>query len=70
MMGKNAAENTMDSQDTSKTIRQMDVDDIDRIMEIEKKSFVAPWSKRMFEETISSPIYRGLVIEHNHSISG
>jgi ribosomal-protein-alanine N-acetyltransferase len=70
MIEKNTAENTADSQDAPKIIRQMKVNDIDWIIEIEKKSFVAPWSKTMFEETIFSPIYRGLVIEHNRCITG
>jgi ribosomal-protein-alanine N-acetyltransferase len=70
MIEKNTAENTADSQDTPKIIRQMNVNDIDQIIEIEKKSFVAPWSKTMFEETIFSPISRGLVIEHNSVIIG
>ena len=70
MMEKNTAEKIMDSQDVPRIVRQMDVNDIDRIMEIEKKSFVAPWSKTMFEETIFSPISRGLVIEHNNFIIG
>jgi ribosomal-protein-alanine N-acetyltransferase len=51
-------------------VRQMDMNDINGIMEIEKKSFVAPWSKTMFEEIIFSPISRGLVIEHNHCTIG
>ena len=59
MTGKSTAEKMMDSQDTLKIVRQMDVNDIDRIMEIERKSFIAPWSKTVFKETIFSPIYRG-----------
>jgi hypothetical protein len=70
MMEKNAAEKIMDDQDMSRIVRQMDESDIDRIMEIEKRSFVAPWSRTMFEETIFSPTSRGLVIERNNSIVG
>jgi ribosomal-protein-alanine N-acetyltransferase len=70
MMEKNTAERLIDNQDAPRMVRQMDTNDIDRIMEIEKKSFVAPWSKTMFEETIFSPISRGLVIEHNGVIIG
>jgi hypothetical protein len=55
MMEKNAAEKIIDGQDMPGIVRQMDVNDIDWIMEIEKKSFVAPWSKTMFEEIIFSP---------------
>ena len=46
------------------------MNDIDRIMEIERKSFIASWSKTMFEEIICSPVSRGLVIEHNSTIVG
>jgi ribosomal-protein-alanine N-acetyltransferase len=70
MMEKNAAEKIIDGQDMPGIVRQMDVNDIDWIMEIEKKSFVAPWSKTMFEEIIFSPDSRGIVIEHNNSIIG
>jgi [ribosomal protein S18]-alanine N-acetyltransferase len=69
-MEKNAAEKLFDNQSAPGIIRQMDANDIDRIMEIEKKSFVAPWSKTMFEETIPSPISRGLVVEHDNIIVG
>jgi ribosomal-protein-alanine N-acetyltransferase len=70
MMEKSTAEKQIDNQDVPRTVRQMDTNDIDRIMEIEKKSFVAPWSKTMFEETIFSPISKGLVLERNHLIIG
>jgi ribosomal-protein-alanine N-acetyltransferase len=70
MIEKNAAEKLFDNHNTPAIIRQMDTNDIDRIMEIERRSFVAPWSKTMFEETIFSPISRGLVIEHNNIIVG
>jgi [ribosomal protein S18]-alanine N-acetyltransferase len=70
MIEKNVAEKMIDSKDVPRIVRQMDTNDIDRIMEIERKSFVAPWSKTMFEETIFSPISRGFVIEHNNTIVG
>jgi ribosomal-protein-alanine N-acetyltransferase len=70
MTEKNVAEKLFDNHNAPGIIRQMDTNDIDRIMEIERKSFVAPWSKTMFEETIFSPISRGLVIEHNNTIVG
>jgi ribosomal-protein-alanine N-acetyltransferase len=70
MTAKSAAEKMMDDQDALKVVRQMEMRDIDRFMEIEKKSFVAPWSKSMFEETIFSPTSQGLVIEHNNVITG
>ncbi len=70
MTEKNTAEKIIDSQDMPRIVRQMDVNDISRIIEIEKKSFFAPWSKTMFEETIFSTISRGLVIEHDNIIVG
>ena len=70
MMESGPTKKVIDGQNAPRIVRQIDVNDIDRIMEIEKKSFVAPWSKRMFEETIFSPTYRGRVIERNHSIIG
>ena len=70
MTGKSIAEKMTAGQDVLKIVRQMDVNDLGWIMEIERKSFVAPWSKTMFEETIFSPIYQGLVIEHNKIVIG
>ncbi len=70
MTEKSAAEKTIENRDGLELVRLMDVTDLNRIMEIEGKSFISPWSKRMFEETIFSPIYKGLVIEHNKSIIG
>lgn len=70
MTGGSTAEKTIDNQNGLRFVRQMDVTDLNRIIEIEKKSFISPWSKRMFEETIFSPVYKGLVIEHNKGIVG
>ncbi len=70
MTDKSAAGTTMGNQSGLGFVRLMDVTDLNLIMEIERQSFVSPWSKRMFEETIFSPIYKGLVIEHNKSIIG
>jgi [ribosomal protein S18]-alanine N-acetyltransferase len=70
MIEKNVAEKLFDNQNAPGIIRRMDTNDIDRIMKIERKSFVAPWSRTMFEEIIFSPISRGLVIEHNNIIVG
>jgi [ribosomal protein S18]-alanine N-acetyltransferase len=70
MMEKGTAEKLIENQDMPGRVRPMDINDIDRIMEIEKKSFAAPWSKIMFKETIFSPIFQGLVIEHNKAITG
>jgi [ribosomal protein S18]-alanine N-acetyltransferase len=70
MMEKGTAEKMTDGQNAQRTVRQMDRADIDRIMEIEKRSFVAPWSKRMFDEIILSPTSQGFVIEHDNVING
>jgi [ribosomal protein S18]-alanine N-acetyltransferase len=70
MMEKGIAEKLIDNQDIPGLVRPMDINDIDRIMEIEKKSFLAPWSKIMFKETIFSPISEGLVIGHSKAITG
>ncbi len=60
----------IDGHNTPGVMRRMSVNDLDRIMEIEQKSFIAPWSKGMFEETIFSPLSRGFVIEKNNVIVG
>ncbi len=36
--------------------------DLDEVIGIEKRSFVAPWSKRLFRETLSFPLSFNLVI--------
>jgi ribosomal-protein-alanine N-acetyltransferase len=70
MIEKSVAEKIIDNQDGPGVIRRMEATDINRIVEIEKQSFVAPWSKIMFEETVISPVSQGLVIEHNGLIAG
>ncbi|MEI6154255.1 MAG: GNAT family N-acetyltransferase, partial [Deltaproteobacteria bacterium] len=45
-------------------------DDLTDILEIEKRSFISPWTKGMFEETIESPISTNSVIEINSEILG
>jgi ribosomal-protein-alanine N-acetyltransferase len=37
-------------------------EDLDEAIEIEKRSFAAPWSKRLFRETLSFPLSFNLVI--------
>jgi [ribosomal protein S18]-alanine N-acetyltransferase len=70
MMEKGTAEKTTESRDVLEIIRGMHVDDIDQIMEIEKRSFVTPWSRRMFEETVFSPTSKGLVVKRENGIIG
>jgi len=67
---ESAPEKMIDGHNTPGVVRRMSVNDLDRIMEIEQKSFIAPWSKGMFEETIFSPLSRGFVIEKNNVIVG
>ena len=43
-------------------IDEMKEADLDQIIDIEKRSFAAPWSKRLFRETISFPLSFNLVI--------
>lgn len=45
------------------SIREMSLDDLDDVMEIEKKSFASPWTKRFFEEALISPISVNLVMK-------
>ncbi|MCX7965892.1 MAG: ribosomal protein S18-alanine N-acetyltransferase [Syntrophorhabdaceae bacterium] len=51
-------------------IRDMTSMDLDDIIAIEKKSFPTPWTKTMFLESLSSEIYKNLVIEENAEIIG
>lgn len=51
-------------------IRYMKKKDIKEILEIERQSFISPWSAPMFLESMSSPIYRNFVIEKDKSVIG
>jgi ribosomal-protein-alanine N-acetyltransferase len=44
------------------TIREMSLEDLDEIIEIEKVSFASPWTRRLFEETLISPISSSFVM--------
>lgn len=44
-------------------IRAMEEDDLDRILSIEEKSFAAPWSRRLFVETLTFSLSRNYVLE-------
>jgi ribosomal-protein-alanine N-acetyltransferase len=52
------------------TIREMSLDDLDDIMEIERLSFASPWTKRLFEETLTSPISASFVMKKGVEILG
>jgi [ribosomal protein S18]-alanine N-acetyltransferase len=43
-------------------IQKMKETDLDQVAAIERKSFVAPWSKRLFRETIAFPLSFNLVV--------
>jgi len=54
----------------NETIKKMSPDDLDEVMEIEKFSFVSPWTKRFFEETLTSPISLNLVMKKDTKTVG
>jgi len=43
-------------------IEEMKEVDLDQIVAIERRSFVAPWTKRLFRETMSFPLSFNLVV--------
>ena len=43
-------------------IELMTEEDLDEIVAIEKRSFAAPWSKRLFQETLSFPLSFNFVV--------
>lgn len=45
-------------------------EDIGHILEIEKQSFVTPWTKGMVEETLASPISTSFVTEETGRLLG
>jgi len=48
----------------------MQRDDIAHVLTIETRSFAAPWTKGLFEETLSSPIYANFVMERENATIG
>jgi [ribosomal protein S18]-alanine N-acetyltransferase len=44
-------------------IRSMEERDLDEILPIEGESFVEPWSRRLFVETLAFPLSRNYVLE-------
>ncbi|OPY72822.1 MAG: ribosomal-protein-alanine N-acetyltransferase [Syntrophorhabdus sp. PtaU1.Bin058] len=52
------------------TIRAMGPADLKDILGIERLSFISPWTRGMFEDTICSPIARNLVLEKDNRIIG
>ncbi|HNQ63016.1 MAG TPA: ribosomal protein S18-alanine N-acetyltransferase [Syntrophorhabdaceae bacterium] len=51
-------------------IREMMENDLDKVLETERLSFISPWTKNMFRETYLSPITANFVININESIVG
>ena len=70
MTQRNAVKKATTSPDVQGIIRDMDMNDIDNIMEIEKISFVDHWSVKMFQEIIFSPISRGFIVEQDKTLVG
>ena len=52
------------------SIRAVSLDDLDDIIEIEKLSFVSPWTKRLFEETLISPISSSFIMKKGRATLG
>jgi ribosomal-protein-alanine N-acetyltransferase len=63
-------EKTAETRFEGVTIRAMGQIDLDDILEIEGLSFISPWTRGMFEETICSPIARNLVLEKDNKVIG
>jgi ribosomal-protein-alanine acetyltransferase len=53
-----------------RSIRKMENQDLGQVLIIERQSFHSPWSKRLFEETLLSPIGTNLVITKGHHVVG
>jgi ribosomal-protein-alanine N-acetyltransferase len=56
--------------DCRPTIREVTEGDIGNILEIEKRSFVSPWTQGMFEEALSSPISTNFIMEADRNLLG
>jgi [ribosomal protein S18]-alanine N-acetyltransferase len=51
-------------------ISKMKESHIGKILDIEKRSFITPWTKRMVNETLNSPISVSFVIEESKLLLG
>lgn len=51
-------------------MREMTEEDIPDVMEIEKRSFISPWTRGMFAQTLKSPVARNLVMTEDGDILG
>lgn len=52
------------------TIREMQIQDLDRVFEIERNVFVTPWSRKSIAHEINNPQAISLVAEKNAMIIG
>jgi [ribosomal protein S18]-alanine N-acetyltransferase len=68
--GTRHKEDVCEGRSCGPTIREMTEEDIGSILEIEKKSFVAPWTKGMFKEALLSPISTSFVMEEEGRLLG
>lgn len=62
--------NNAGGRDSDITIREMTKQDIGEILEIERQSFITPWTAPMFLASILSPIYKNFVMEKDDKIIG
>ncbi|HVN94901.1 MAG TPA: ribosomal protein S18-alanine N-acetyltransferase [Syntrophorhabdaceae bacterium] len=65
-----AMKRPVEHNDAQTIIREMHLRDVGLTLEIEKKSFIAPWSSAMFGETLVSDISKGFVLELGKRIVG
>ncbi len=53
---------------TAFTVRRMALSDAEKVAELERLCFSLPWSKRLVEESVSSPFDTGFVLEQGGEI--
>jgi [ribosomal protein S18]-alanine N-acetyltransferase len=51
-------------------IRGMRDEDLDAVLEIEEQSFLSPWTRKLFEETLDSSITHGFVLSKDDVVLG
>ena len=51
-------------------MRAMTEEDITGVMEIEKRSFISPWTRGMFAQTLNSPVASSFVMLEGAEIAG
>lgn len=49
-------------------IRELTIEDIPTLLEIEKEAFTRPWTQEMFEQELQNPLSHNLVIEENGEV--